>query len=102
MKSTRLKLDSLPALILESSHFQSFVVEALLVIGVCAFWVVTLPSVAAALIVLRVWHNLLFRPSPLFFRRQVGVRRRMSRVNLGVQIPDLRSLRIKSRCLSGP
>jgi|SRR4051812_46993862 hypothetical protein len=102
MKSTTLELDSMPPLSLESFHFQSFVIEALLVIGVCAFWLATLPFVAAALIVLKIWNRFLFRPRPLLFRRQVCVRRGLSRVNLGVQIPDLRSLRIKSRCLSGP
>jgi hypothetical protein len=102
MKSSNLEIDSMPALSLESFHVRSFVIESLLVVGVCAFWLCTLPSIAAALIALKVWGTLVFRPSPLFLRRQLHSSRGIIQVKVGLPVPDLRSLRINSRCLSGP
>ena len=102
MKSPALHLDSLPAFSLERWHLKSFAVESILVVGVTAFWVITLPFLAAVLIALKVWDALFFQPSPLLLRRQLRASRAIIHARLGVPILEWRKLRVRFRCWGWP
>jgi hypothetical protein len=68
MTATNLDLANLPAVGVESSPLKVLFIEPLLVVGVSAFWLVTLPFVAAALVAMKLWDTLTCRPDPLFLR----------------------------------
>jgi len=102
MKSTTLNHDSMPGLSLESSHLASFAIESLLVLRVCAFWLVALPFVATALIAVKVWDAVLFRPSPLFLRPHLRMSPEITHIKAGVQSLGWRRLRTTSHCWSWP
>jgi hypothetical protein len=102
MKSTNLEIDSMSSLSWQFFHIRSFVIESLLVVGFSAFWLVTLPFMAAASIAVKVWDAVPFRASPLFLGPELRSSRVIIHGKVSVPVPDLRCLRIKSRCLSGP
>jgi hypothetical protein len=53
----------------ESSRLKTLCIEPLLVVGVSAFWLFTLPFVGVALSAVKVWDTLTSRPNPLILRR---------------------------------
>jgi hypothetical protein len=100
MKSTTVCFDPLHGLSFESFHVKGFVMESLLVVAVAAFWLVILPVVTAALIALKAWDTIVYRPTPLLIRRQLAAPRGI--IQTGIRILDLHTLRNKSRCWSWP
>ena len=102
MKSTNLEIGSMHLLSLELSHFKSLAIESFRVLRVCAFWFVTLAIVATALVAVKVWDALLFRPSPLFLRPQLRMSPGIIHINAGVQNLGWRRLRTTSHCWSWP
>ena len=68
-RGANLDLASIFPLGVESSTLTALVAEPLLVAGVSAFWLVTLPFVAASLVAVKLWDTLTYRRDPLFLRR---------------------------------